>query len=148
MCVNTEPIPQRSEFKYAYGTLVECSEAIVAGLSKDPKALVISLRRTGFVSDDTVEEIVDLPVTRTNNARKLYSVILNCVKHHPHKYTDFITILQENDVLYCDLLKTLEETYVKKGLLFISHLLVSWSDVYTHLLYLSYACHKLVLHLQ
>ena len=83
----------------------------------------------GFVSDDTVEEIVDLPVTRTNNARKLYSAILKCVKHHPHKYNDFITILQENDVLYGDLLKTLEETHVKKGLLFISHLLVSWSDV-------------------
>ena len=129
LCVDAGPIAQGSEFKYAYGTLVECSETIIAGLSKDPKALVISLRRTGFVSDDTVEEIVDLPVTSTNHARKLYSTILNCVKHHPHKYTDFITILQENDVLYGDLLKTLEETYVKKGLLFISQLLVSWSDV-------------------
>ena len=129
LCIDTGPIPQGSEFRYAYETLVECSDTIVAGLSKDPKALVISLHRMGFVSDDTVEEIVDLPVTRTNNARKLYSAILNCVKHHPHKYTDFITILQENDVLYGDLLKTLEETYITKGLLVISHLLVSWSDV-------------------
>ena len=129
LCIDTGPIPQGSEVVYAYETLVECSEAIVAGLSKDSKALVISLHRTGFVSDDTVEEIVDLPVTRTNNARKLYSVILNCVKHHPHKYTDFITVLQENDVLYGDLLKALEETYVRKGLLVISHLLVACSDV-------------------
>ena len=129
LCFDTVPIPQVSEFRYAYRTLVECCEAIIAGLSKDPKALVISLLRTGFVSDDTVEEIVNLPVTRTNNARKLYSMILNCVKHHPRMYTDFISILQGNDVLYGDLLKTLEETYVKKGLLFISHLLVSLSDV-------------------
>ena len=76
-----------------------------------------------------MEEIVDLPVTRTNNARKLYSAILSCVKHHPNRYTDFIAVLHENDVLYGDLLKTLEDAYVQKGLLFISHSLVSWFDV-------------------
>lgn len=120
--INTGPVAQGSEFKYAYETLVECGETVIASLSKDPKALVISLRGKGFVSDDTVEEIIDLPSTRTNNARKLYSTILSCVKHHPHKYADFITILQENDVLYGDLVKTLQDAYNKKGL---SHLLVS-----------------------
>ena len=133
LCINTGPIPQGSEFKYAYEALVECSEAIIAGLSKDPKTLVISLRRTGFVSDDTVEEIVDLPVTRTSNARKLYSAILSCVKHHPNRYTNFIAVLHENNVLYGDLLKTLEDTYVQKGLLFISHSLVAWFDVLAQL---------------
>ena len=83
-----------------------------------------------------MEEIVGLPVTRTNNARKLYSAILSCVKHHPHRYTNFIAVLHENNVLYGDLLKTLEDTYDKKGLSFISHSLVSWSDVLAQIFYL------------
>ena len=56
-----------------------------------------------------VEEINDLPATKSQNARKLYTAILGTVKQHPHKYKDFISILQGNTVLNGDLLKVLDK---------------------------------------
>ena len=98
------------ECKCANQTLVECSEATIQGLSKEPKTLAHALRSKGFISDEIVEEIIEQPVTRRENAWKLYTAILGTVKQHPHKYKDFVSILQGNTVLYGDLLEVLDKT--------------------------------------
>ena len=102
------------EYNCGHQTLVDCSEKITAGLSKEPKSMAVVLHGKEFISTETLREVTELPVTKTDNARKLYLSILETVQHHPHRYSEFISILRSNTLLYSVLLKVLEETYQEK----------------------------------
>ena len=103
-----------SKDNYGHQILVDCSEKITAGLSEEPKSMAVVLHGKGFISTETLREVTELPVTRTDHATKLYFSILETVQHHPHRYSEFISILRSNTLLYSDLLKVLEETYQEK----------------------------------
>ena len=103
-----------SKDNYGHQTLVDCSEKIIAGLSGEPKAIAVALHGRGFISTELLGEITELSVTKMDNASKLYVAILRSVQHHPHRYSEFISILRSNTLLYSDLLKVLEETYQEK----------------------------------
>ena len=105
---------ESSKDNYGHQILVDCSEKIVAGLSSEPKAMAVTLHGKGFISTELLREITELPATKTDNARKLYLSILETVQRHPHRYSEFISILRSNTLLYSDLLKVLEETYQEK----------------------------------
>ena len=85
------------------------------GLSRDPKTAATLLHSKGFVSDRLLEEITDLNVTKSDNGQKLYTAVLDVVKCFPHRYTDFISMLEENSLLYRDLLTALTDAYKKAG---------------------------------
>ena len=102
------------EYNHGHQTIVDCSEKIVAGLSKEPKSVSVVLHGKGFISTETLREIVELRATKADHARKLYLSILETVQHHPDRYNDFIAILRSNTLLYCELLKELKETYLEK----------------------------------
>lgn len=91
-----------------------CSEKIVAGLSSEPETVSDTLHGIGFISTELLREVAEVPATKMTNARKLYISILETVKHHSHRYFDFISILRSNTRLYGDLLKVLEETCQEK----------------------------------
>ena len=101
----------RGEYNYGHQTLVDCGEKIIAGLSSEPETIGDILHGKGFISTELLREIAQVQATSTNNARKLYLSVLGTVQHHPHRYSDFISILQRNIMLYSDLLRVLEQTY-------------------------------------
>lgn len=104
-----------SEYKNGHSVLVDCHVKVVQGLSREPKALADNLHSKGFLSDEKFEEMVQLPATSTDNARKLYTSIIGVVEHYPQSYREFILVLQENPLLYGDLLRTLNESSNKQG---------------------------------
>ena len=75
------------------------------GLSRDPKAEASLLHSKGFVSDELLEEVTNLSVPKSHNGQKLYMAVLNVVKCYPHRYTDFISALEQNALLHYDLLE-------------------------------------------
>lgn len=93
-------------FNYGF---VDCS-----GLSSDPKAMAVTLHTKGFILIEILWQITELPVTKMDNARKLYFAILRSVQHHPRRYFDFNSILRGNTLLFSDLLKVLEEMCSEK----------------------------------
>ena len=107
-------IDASDENNYGQQTIVHCSEKIVAGLSREPRSLAVVLHGKGFISTETLREVTELSKTNTHHATKLYLSILGTVQHHPHRYSDFISILHDNTLLYSDLLKVLQETYQEK----------------------------------
>ena len=102
-------------FNFGYQVLVKCAPRVTQGLSREPAAVATLLLSKGLVSDELVEEIIDLPQTKTRNGQKLYTAVLDVVKNFPHRYTDFISVLKENSHLYGDLLTALREAYRKAG---------------------------------
>ena len=102
-----------SEYNCGPLTIFDCSEKIIAGLSSEPKAMAVTLHGKGFISIEVLGKIIERPAT-TDRATILYLSILETVQHHPHRYSEFISILRSNTLLYSDLLKVLEETYQEK----------------------------------
>ena len=100
---------------HGYTVLIRLCDKIISGLSREPNALAHTLLGKGLLSQEKVEEIVQIPVTDTHNARKIYDVVLGCVQHFPHRYSDFIAVLEEKPLLYSDLLTALREAYLKLG---------------------------------
>ena len=107
-------IDASDEYNYGQQTIVHCSEKIVAGLSKDLLPVAVNFHGKGFISTEKLREFTDVPATKTRHATTLYLSILETVQHYPHRYSDFISILHKNTLLYSDLLKVLEETYQEK----------------------------------
>ena len=68
------------------------------------------------MSENLLEEIVNLSQTKTQNSRKLYMAVLDVVKSFPNRYFDFISVLEEEDTLYTDLLTVLRESYHLVGM--------------------------------
>ena len=109
---NTEsPTPN-----YGYQVLVKCAPQVIQGLSRQPAAAATLLLSRGLVSKDLVEEIVDLPQTKSQNGRKLYMTVLDVVKSFPNRYSDFISVLEEDKSLNSDLLSALKDAYHVAGM--------------------------------
>ena len=85
--------------------MVSCAEKIVEGLSRDPRGLATSLSARGLISDTIMREIIEIKVDK---AKRLYTTVLNVVKHYPEKYDDFLAILREHGEVYTDLLELLK----------------------------------------
>ena len=98
---------------YGYEVLVKCGVHVTQALSKDPKTAASLLHSKGFVSDRLLEEITELNVTRSDNGQKLYTAVLDVVKCFPHRYTEFVSLLEEYD--YIDLVTVLKQTYQQVG---------------------------------
>ena len=88
---------------------------VIDGLSREPKDFAVVLHSKGFIAKQILQEIVQLPATSTENARKLYTAILGVVELYPYRYREFISILQDNPLLYGDLLKVLGENLDHNG---------------------------------
>ena len=88
------------EDNFGYKTLLHCSDKIIAGLSSEPKTVSDTLHGKGLISTELLREISELQATKTDNARKLYLSILETVQHHPNRYSNFISILSSNTLLY------------------------------------------------
>ena len=95
--------------------LVKCCSKVIYGLSQKPKEFAVVLHSQGFISTPVLEEVVELPVTKAYNAIKLYTAVLKVVEHYPHKYKEFISMLQDDRILYGDLLSVLGKEYDENG---------------------------------
>ena len=92
-----------------YEVLIKCGVQVTQGLSRDPSTVASILHSKGFVSDRLLEEITDLNLSRSDNGQKLFTAVLDVVKCFPHRYTDFISALEEKAPLHEDLLTVLRE---------------------------------------
>ena len=108
-------VADSSEVSHDYDVLVKCGVKVIDGLSREPKDFAVVLHSKGFIAKQILQEIVQLPATSTENARKLYTAILGVVEHYPYRYREFISILQDNPLLYGDLLKVLGEDLHHNG---------------------------------
>ena len=88
--------------------MVSCAEKIVEGLSRDPRGLATSLLSRGLISDNFLSETIELNETKVAKARRLFTAVLNVVKHYPERCDDFVAILREHGGMYTDLLEMLE----------------------------------------
>ena len=108
-------VAESPEVNHDYDVLVQCGVEVIDGLSREPKDFAVVLHSKGFIAKQILQEIVELPVTSTENARKLYTALLGVVEHYPHRYREFVSILQDNTLLYGDLLKVLGENLSNNG---------------------------------
>ena len=109
----TDQQPEGSN--HGYTVLITLCDKLISGLSREPKALAYTLLGKGFLPQEKVEEIVQIPATDTQNARKIYDVVLGCVQHFPNRYIDFLSVLKGKGLLYGDLLTALKKAYLKLG---------------------------------
>ncbi|XP_064385255.1 uncharacterized protein LOC135334125 isoform X2 [Halichondria panicea] len=93
-----------------YSVLVSCSEKIVQSLSEEPKALALHLLSAGLITDRVLQETNQLNEIKADKATRLYTALLDVVKHHPHKYRDFVSTLRLNP-LHTDLVTLLDSKY-------------------------------------
>ena len=93
---------------------MQCSDKIIEGLSKEPEELATAFHRKGFIAQNTVDHINELPATKSNKGRMLYYAILGKVQFYPHRYDNFLAVLQGNPRLYGDLITALEENLRQK----------------------------------
>ena len=94
-----------------YSVLVSCSEKIVQSLSEDPKALALHLLSAGLITVSILEKTNEyVNETKREKATRLYTALLGVVKHHPHKYHEFVSTLRLNP-LHTDLVTQLDSKY-------------------------------------
>ncbi len=91
--------------------LVSCSEKIVQSLSEDPKALALHLLSAGLITERVLQETNQLNEIKADKATRLYTALLGVVKHHPHKYHEFVSTLRLNP-LHTDLVRELDSKYM------------------------------------
>ncbi len=103
--------PQGSN--YGYNILVECCDRVCGGLSRDPLNIAQSLVGKGFIATDFMEEVRTLAGTNLEKGTKLYVALLKVVEHFPNRYSDFISVLEDNKALHSDLLTALRNTHLK-----------------------------------
>ena len=111
----TDAVADSSEVNHDYDVLVKCGVKVIDGLSREPKDFAVVLHSKGFIAKQILQEIVQLPATSTENGRKLYTAIQGVVEHYPYRYREFISILQDNPLLYGDLLEVLGEDLHQNG---------------------------------
>ena len=87
--------------------MIKHSGKIIHGLSTDPKEMATALHATGFISDKILHETYQLPEINQDKGRRLYTAVLGVVVNYPHRYKDFIAVLQQNTHLYSGLLEIL-----------------------------------------
>ena len=88
--------------------MVFCAEKIVEGLSRDPRGLATLLLSRGLISDAVVRETIELNETKVNKAKRLFTAVLNVVKHYPERYDNFLAVFRGHGEVYTDLLEMLE----------------------------------------
>ncbi len=94
-----------------YEALVNCHEKLVSEIAQDPEQMAVSLFQHRFIFEDTRDKINQLDRTKRYKAILLVADIESRVKSHPEFYEKFLLILGENELLYCDLVKSLQEEY-------------------------------------
>ena len=90
-----------------YETMIKHSGKIIHGLSTDPKEMATALHANRFISDGILHETYQLPEINQDKGRRLYTAVLGVVVNYPHRYKDFIAVLQQNTRLYSELLQIL-----------------------------------------
>ena len=90
-----------------YETMIKHSGKIIHGLSTDPKEMATALHDKGFISDRILDKTYELPEINQDKGRRLYTAVLGVVENYPHRYKDFIVVLQQNTHLYSGLLEIL-----------------------------------------
>ena len=70
-------------------------ELIVEKIALDPKAVAVALQAEGFVSQETVSEVIELVATKQGNALKLFTLAVKEVQLYPHKYKTFMAIIEK-----------------------------------------------------
>ena len=90
-----------------YETMIKHSGKIIHGLSTDPKEIATALHAKGFISDRILQETHQLTKINQDKGRRLYTAVLGVVENYPHRYKDFIAVLQQNTRLYSELLEIL-----------------------------------------
>ena len=90
-----------------YETMIKNSGKIIHGLSTEPKEIATALHADGFISNRILQETYQLPEINQDKGRRLYTVVLGVVENYPHRYKDFIAVLQQNTHLYSELLEIL-----------------------------------------
>ncbi|XP_064389764.1 uncharacterized protein LOC135337740 isoform X2 [Halichondria panicea] len=94
-----------------YSVLVSCSEKIVQSLSEDPKALALHLLSARLITVSILEKTNEyVNETKREKVTRLYTALLGVVKHHPHKYHEFVSTLRLNP-LHSDLVTQLDSKY-------------------------------------
>ncbi len=100
-----------AELNIGYEALVSCHEKLVSEIAQDPKQMAITLFQHRFIFECTKAKINELDRTRRDMAILLVDDIESRVKSHPEFYEKFLLILGENELLYCDLVKSFQEEY-------------------------------------
>ncbi len=98
---------------HGYNTLVKCCKKVCEGLSSDPLNIAQSLFGKGLISAEVMAEIRTLRSTKMEKGNTLYTAISERVKAYRNRYSDFISVLEENKILHSDLLTTLRNTHFK-----------------------------------
>ncbi|XP_064383528.1 ankyrin repeat and KH domain-containing protein 1-like isoform X2 [Halichondria panicea] len=102
--VESNPGPGNTGYK----RMVSCAERIVEGLSRDPNGIAISLFSGRLISDALMRATMELSQTKVDKARRLYTTVLDVVKHYPERYDNFLAVFREHGGMYTDLLELLE----------------------------------------
>ena len=100
-----------AELNKGYEALVSCHEKLVSEIAQDPEQMAVSLFQHRFIFEDTRDKINQLDRTKRYKAILLVADIESRVKSYPEFYETFMRILGENKLLYCDLVKSLQEEY-------------------------------------
>ncbi len=95
-----------------YRVLLRCGEKIVQSLSKEPFTLAFYFLSAGLITERVLQETNQLNEINAYKARRLYTTLLGVVRHHPHKYHEFVSILRPKP-LHTDLLTELDTHYCK-----------------------------------
>ncbi len=90
-----------------YNVLVRCSEKIVESLSQEPKAVAVRLLSVELITERVLQETNQLNEINADKATRLFTALLGVVKHHPHKYHEFVSTLRLNP-LHTDLIRELD----------------------------------------
>ncbi len=102
-----------AELNIGYEALVSCHDKLVSEIAQDPKQMAVTLFQHRFIFEDTKAKINELDRIKRDKAILLVDDVENKVKSFPEFYEKFLLILGENELLYCDLLKSLQEEYEK-----------------------------------
>ena len=102
-----------AELNIGYEALVSCHEKLVSEIAQDPEQMAVTLFQHRFIFEDTRDKINQLDRTKRYKAILLVGDIESKVKSYPEFYEKCLLILGENKLLYCDLLKSLQEEYEK-----------------------------------
>ena len=97
---NPESTPQ-------YCLLVKLTDKIVESLSHEPLTMAQGLFSSGFISKEELDETIQLNDIKSKKAARLYSAILGVVEKYPHKFDDFVSLLQARHI-HQDLVQELE----------------------------------------
>ncbi len=93
-----------------YSVLMRCGEKIIESLSEEPKSIAVCFLSVGLITERVLQETNQLNEINADKATRLFTALLGVVKHHPHKYHEFVSTLRHNP-LHTDLVRELDSQY-------------------------------------